>query len=239
MYELKTPEENNLPFYRLDGEAAERYGAVGYLRCDFGKDGREFRATWFDSQPRLKTPAFKTEFDAVINSLRDDGPKPPFASRSNLERFCAENAGHHLPGGAKGFKVQTLNYTYAFHCAPGRGDYDVRVYAYDNRWLLPELAGSHDMPQGCYSILPSTGEIILIRHGEIGYSPIAYQTGSRESNRLFVNEKNSEIGIGREQEEAMLAGSLFGWDTPAAKPWKYDKDGNPRPAPPRKDAPER
>jgi hypothetical protein len=46
--------------------------------------------------------------------------------------------------------------------------------------------------------------------------------------------------VTRAQEEAMLCGSLFGWDTPAAKPWNYDMDGNPRQLSPRKkDEPER
>jgi hypothetical protein len=36
----------------------------------------------------------------------------------------------------------------------------------------------------------------------------------------------------------MLAGALLGWDTPAAKPWKYEPDGTPR-QPPKKEVPER
>jgi hypothetical protein len=95
------------------------------------------------------------------------------------------------------------------------------------------------MPKGCYSILPSTGEIILIRRGEHGYAPTAYQEKSRELNRLFVDSQNADYKITRAQEEAMFAGSLFGWDKPAAKPWNYDQGGKPRPIPPKKNEPER
>jgi hypothetical protein len=29
-------------FFRLDGETAERHGAIGYMRTDFGKSGQDF-----------------------------------------------------------------------------------------------------------------------------------------------------------------------------------------------------
>jgi hypothetical protein len=38
---------------------------------------------------------------------------------------------------------------------------------------------------------------------------------------------NEAMGVTRQQEAAMLAGSLLGWDSPAAKPWSYDETGKP------------
>jgi hypothetical protein len=46
------------------------------------------------------------------------------------------------------------------------------------------------------------------------------------------------MGVTRAQEEAMLAGSLFGWHTKAADPRSYDENGQPQ-RPKRRDEPER
>jgi hypothetical protein len=167
VYQLLPAEESESGlFYRLDGEAAERHGAIGYMRADFGRSGGEFFNSWFDNQRHLKTQDFKQEFEGVIDSLRNEGAEPPFASRGSLQKFCFAHNGLNLSDAVDGFKIQTLNFTYAIYCSPFRGDYDIRVYAYDNRYLLPELAGS-----------------------------------------------------------------LFGWDAPAAKPWNYDENGKPQPLP--------
>lgn len=48
-YELLPSQEDNLLFFNLEGEATERYGSIGYLRADFGRDGRGFWTTWFAS----------------------------------------------------------------------------------------------------------------------------------------------------------------------------------------------
>jgi hypothetical protein len=222
--------ENKL-FYRLDGETAERHGAIGYMRVDFGHSGKLFFNSWLDSQRHLKTQDFKHEFDGVINSLRNDGQEPPFASRGNLQKFCFANKGLNLSDAVDGFKLQTLNYTYAVYCSPFRGDYDTRVYAYDNRYLLPELAGKHDMRLECFSVLPSTGKAVQVRFNESWYYPCDWSTPDKETNRRLVTDANTKLGVSRQQEEAMLAGSMFGWDTPAAKPWNYNENGKPRPLP--------
>ena len=223
----------------MEGEAAERHGALGYLRVDFSSDGRHFYSTWFDSQPHLKTPAFREEFDAVINSLRDDGEKPPFASRANLSAYCFANPGKELEGRGKGYVVETLDYSYYFRCKPSGSDYDVYCFAFDNRWLLPELAGKHALPNLCYSILPSTGEVILIKPVSKGYFPADLSTADPAVNRVIANTKNELLGVTRGQEEACLAGSMFGWSTPAANPWRYDQDGKPRQPPPKRNELER
>jgi len=239
-YELRPTEKDNGQFFRLDGEFAERYGAIGYMRADFGRSGREFWTTWFDCQRHLKTQAFKYEFDDVIDSLRNDGLKPPFASRENLIAYLRGTPGLELPGGSMAFMVQTTDFSYYMRCRPQYSDYDIGVYAYDNRYLLPELAGKHELPLECLTLLPSTGEIIYIMKGNEGYyPPFAGSTPDRAVNRQMVDEQNKIWGVTRAQEEAMKSGSMFGWDTPAAKPWNYDDNGNPRPLPQKnKNAPE-
>ncbi|MDR1320297.1 MAG: hypothetical protein LBK56_02575 [Gracilibacteraceae bacterium] len=228
-YTLRSAEEAEKSlFFRLDGEAAKRHGSIGYLRADFGKSGREFYSTWFDSQPHLKTPGFKEEFDDVINSLRGDGQEPPFASRASLEAFCAAAPGQELTARGGGYSIQAIDFSYYIRCNPSAADYDIYCYAYDNRWLLPELAGKHELPHKCFSTLPSSGEMILITRGERKYTPFS-SPATLEEKRRMVDMFNEESGVTRAQEQAMLAGSMLGWTIPAACPWNYEQDGTPRP----------
>lgn len=82
-----------------------------------------------------------------------------------------------------------------------------------------------NLPDRCYSILESTGDIIIIAKGEKGYYHIEVTENSKEENRRFVDSQNAKLGITRGQEEAMKAGSMFGWATPAADPKNYNDNG--------------
>lgn len=82
-----------------------------------------------------------------------------------------------------------------------------------------------DLPEVCYSILPSTGDVIIIKHGESGYYRCEYSTEDRAFNREFANDRNANLGVSKAQVEAMLAGSMYGWDVPAADPKSYDENG--------------
>ena len=79
----------------------------------------------------------------------------------------------------------------------------------------------NDLPETCLSILPSTGQLIIIQHGERGYYPSEWDTGKREENREIASSHNARRGITDIQEAAMLAGSIFGWNTPGANPQWY------------------
>ena len=81
------------------------------------------------------------------------------------------------------------------------------------------------LPDRCYSILESTGDIILIQKGKKGYYHIDVTEGTKEENRAFVDSQNVKLGITKAQEEAMKAGSMFGWAVPAADPQNYDDKG--------------
>lgn len=84
------------------------------------------------------------------------------------------------------------------------------------------------LPEQCFSTLPSTGELILIKKGEMGYAPCYDRsTNSRTANREFADDRNIKMGVTKSQEQAMLGGSMFGWHTPTADPKNYDENGNP------------
>lgn len=80
------------------------------------------------------------------------------------------------------------------------------------------------LPRECLSTLPSTGEVIKIDRYQKGYTPRNIQK-TPEENRAWVDRYNEHNGISKAQEAAMVAGSMFGWDTPAAKPKNYDENG--------------
>jgi len=95
------------------------------------------------------------------------------------------------------------------------------------------------LPPFCYTLMPSSGEIIRIERGCKGYEKTPYgSTSDPAVNRRTADSRNSEMGVTRAQEEAMLAGSLFGWHTKAADPRSYDENGQPQ-RPKRRDEPER
>jgi hypothetical protein len=227
-YKLVAANDKRSLFSKMDGESAERHGAIGYLRADFGNDGNSFWTTWFDIQKHLRTPGFRDEFDEVIQHLRDGGQEPPFANRRNLDAFVCARPGMGLTPNGSGYLVRTDDHTYYFRCYPCPGEYEIYGYAYDNRYLLPELAGQHELPDVCYSTNLSSEAIILIKNKERGYYPCEYTTGNREYNRALATDLNIKMGVTRAQEEAMVAGSMFGWGVPGAKPWKYDMDGRQR-----------
>ena len=76
------------------------------------------------------------------------------------------------------------------------------------------------LPKQCYSELRTTGELVLLRRGEIGYVKPGVKAGDVSPSQL-----NAAMGVTKAQEAAMSAGSMFGWDTPAADPKNYDENG--------------
>ena len=82
------------------------------------------------------------------------------------------------------------------------------------------------LPEKCFSITSAANEMIIITKGEMGYRP-AGATAEGKTARESADIVNDMMGVTKAQEAAMLAGSMFGWATPAADPANYDKDGQP------------
>ena len=82
----------------------------------------------------------------------------------------------------------------------------------------------NDLPETCFSILPSSGQLIIIRCGERGYYPSEWDTGDKEQNVELADELNEKLGVSPIQRQAMEVGSMAGWDVPGADPAKYQED---------------
>lgn len=79
------------------------------------------------------------------------------------------------------------------------------------------------LPELCYSVLQTTGQVIALQKGESGYYPTAYGGSNREENQLLVVDLNKKLGLTKAQVMAMEFGSMFGWDKPGANPRVYEK----------------
>ena len=82
-----------------------------------------------------------------------------------------------------------------------------------------------NLPERCYVYLQTENKIGIIQKGESGYYPTEIESGTPDETKAQVDELNGKLGVSKEQAEAMKAGSMFGWDTPAADPASYDKNG--------------
>ena len=83
------------------------------------------------------------------------------------------------------------------------------------------------LPERCYAVLPSGDEIITIKHGEDSYFHTGKYGHDRAHAQAIVDEYNEQINVTKAQAAAMLAGSMFGWEVPAADPKNYDEQGQP------------
>ena len=82
-----------------------------------------------------------------------------------------------------------------------------------------------NLPERCYVYLQTENKIGIIQKGKSGYSPTEIECGTPDKAKKLLDTMNNKLGVSKAQAEAMKAGSMFGWDTPAADPASYDKDG--------------
>ena len=127
-------------------------------------------------------------------------------------------------------KDETVRYIDDYHIQVGAGSYD-NIYHICEFAEITERNGTEviplrmSLPEQCYSTLPSSGRVILIKRGEPGYYPVDMKDEGPEGNRAFVDARNGLDHVSPAQEAAMSAGSVFGWDAPAADPENYDEEG--------------
>lgn len=125
-------------------------------------------------------------------------------------------------------QIRTCRYIDDYHVEIGSNLYHICEFAermeYGGHTCEPVR---DNLPERCYSVLSGSDEIIIIKRGEKGYFKTDIPVTDKDEARSIANEYNAKLGVSRAQEEAMKAGSMFGFQVPAADPRNYDADGNP------------
>lgn len=125
-------------------------------------------------------------------------------------------------------QVRTCRYIDDYHVEVGDNLYHICEFAermeQNGNTVIP-LRSS--LPEQCYVFVQTENCVGIVKKGESGFYRTDIQGGKPSETNALVNEMNKKLGLSKGQAEAMKAGSMFGWDTPAADPKSYDKNGIP------------
>ena len=160
----------------------------------------------------------------------------------------------HMENAEKGVRFITPNYKEIFRIPDGdeilihypEGDIRHRTVRYiddyhaqigDNLYHICEFAERmqqagakviplrSDLPNRCYVYLATENTVGVIQKGEHGYYKTEFVPESPEEGKALADGYNQNLGVSKRQAAAMVAGSMFGWETPAADPKSYDENG--------------
>lgn len=79
----------------------------------------------------------------------------------------------------------------------------------------------NELPDMCYTALRTTNELVGIKKNENGYFPYKDFDGGYEEAKKLAELYNKKLELSPAQIEAMVCGSMFGWDSAAANPQTY------------------
>jgi hypothetical protein len=77
---------------------------------------------------------------------------------------------------------------------------------------------SDDLPDMCVAVLQPDDVLIGIKHGQSGYFQMYGGVLKGDAARAAADMFNLRLHVSPQQREAMLIGSMMGWDCPAARP---------------------
>lgn len=173
---------------QLDGQT----GNIGYLRGDFGSNGKQFFTTWTDRWDRYKTDVFRESLDSVVNTLRS-GEYGLLQDRTAMTDYVREHPDSFFGADGStvsGFRVDTEGHAFLIRCNPVPGDYNFYCYCYVSEFLDRHMA---DARKGIRFIDPYYQELFRIPDG--GKIAITESGGNRREHTCrFVDEYHTEVG---------------------------------------------
>ena len=127
-------------FFRND-KVEQTKGLVGYVRGDFGRDGKDFHHTWFNNNEKLNNSNFKEDFDKIMETLRE---------RLLTDRDWMRSVAYNHPDAkivsestsSYGMFVETERYEYDIRTITEDGNYDFYIYCYDKNFQEPQYLNS-------------------------------------------------------------------------------------------------
>ena len=170
--------------------------------------------------------------------------------------YVKEYLDRHMKNAERGIRFITPNYREIFRIPDGdkilmrfpEGDIRRRTVRYiddyhaqigDNLYHICEFAERmqsvnakviplrSSLPDRCYVYLATENIVGIVHKGEHGYYKTDLVPESREEGKQTADGYNRNLGVSKRQAAAMAAGSMFGWETPAADPGSYDENGTP------------
>ena len=122
--------------------------------------------------------------------------------------------------------IRPCRYIDDYHVEVGRTVYHICEFAermeQNGNTVIPLRS---DLPEHCYAMNLTTGEVIILKKGETGFYRSEIATSGREESRELVDELNKKLGVSKAQAAAMYGGSLYGFDKPGADPKQYNAEG--------------
>lgn len=201
-------------------------GYLGYIRGSFDSETDEVKLSFTDI--RLDDND-RYEIEEVVRFLEKEEAYFLLSSLECMKTFCADRMSDHIPYSfdreCHAFRVMTSENVWYIACTPWNERRRFTIYGYKRLPLMTALAKSRGLPESCYGVLKFTGERVFIRFGSRELERFPQYGSNAEANRAFANEKNKELKLTTAQVAAMENGAIYGWDTPAARPDNYDKDG--------------
>ena len=176
--------------YRQSQQISMQTSLIGYLRADFGSSGKEFFSSWNDFRKDLKTDEFKTEFDDVINSLRENNGV--LSGRGAMLKYCYDTPGSSFENDRNeyGVRVDTEKYSYLMRLNPNRGEYNLYCYCYEKKWLDRHISQAE---KGIRFIDPHYKELFRIPDGD--KIRITLNDGEQLDRECrYIDEYHLEVG---------------------------------------------
>jgi len=165
-------------------------GFIGYLRADFGSNGKQFFSTWNEFNKTLKTPEFAADLDFIINELR--GKDCLLQDRETLGKFCNLHPEWEMNDDRAyyGVRVDTTNYSYMIRLTPRQGDYNIYCHCYKRESLNKHLENAE---RGIRFIDPHYNEKFVLADGDKVLVTYSDRTTAERTCR-YIDDYHLEFG---------------------------------------------